>query len=153
VNGITYNSSAGNAFVTNLFLSSTTPNGLGDTAAGFFNILDSIIFGFSQPLFAFGIDLNTFAATPAAYTATTSNGDVALSVFDPFPGLSTGQFVGFVSDLPFVSVTIATGANSDAFTLDTLRAVAVPEPESISQFMLGLIGMGIMRRFSQRGSA
>jgi hypothetical protein len=42
-----------------------------------------------------------------AYSATNDLGDVALSFFDPFPGFSTGQFVGFISDTPFSAVTIA----------------------------------------------
>jgi hypothetical protein len=77
VNGITYNSSNGNALVTNAFLSSTPPNGLGETTNGFFVPGDMMKFTFIQPLEAFGIDINTFdPSATGGYTATTNLGDV-----------------------------------------------------------------------------
>jgi hypothetical protein len=135
VNGITYNSSTGVATVDDSFFPTTPPNSLGRPNGGlfFFSDGDTMTFGFPTPIIAFGIDINTFETLPGGYTATTNLGDVAPSVFDPFPGLTTGQFIGFVSDTPFTSLTIAE-VNDESYTLDTLRHVpaavdgAIPEP-------------------------
>ena len=107
--GITHTPSVGDALVTNSFLVTSSPNGLGRTGVGFFLDTDTMAFGFGGPIYAFGIDINTFSTANGSYTATTSNGDVVTSFFDPFPGTNTGQFVGFISTVPFTSVTIATG--------------------------------------------
>lgn len=157
-NGITYNSSAGNAVVTSSFFNTTEPFSLGDTATGFFNSSDSITFTFAAPMMAFGIDLNTFANTAGAYLATTNTAEVGGSVFDPFPTRSTGQFLGFSSDIAFTSVTVS-GTGVNPFSLDSLRAVAaapvgggspIPEP-STALFGLALVGMiSASRRRGQR---
>ena len=142
VNGITYNSSFGDAMVTNVFAATTDPNTLGQSADGFFFPQDTMTFTFSSPLSAFGIDINTFATDNGAYTATTNNGDVISSFFDPFPGFGTGQFIGFLSTVPFTSVTITASDpdNGLSFTLDTLRAQVAPEPGTLAVF--GLMAMG-----------
>jgi hypothetical protein len=149
--GITYNSSAGNALVTSNFLALSAPNGLGDTSAGFFGGNDSITFSFGSPLSAFGISINTFAMTNGAYTATTNLGDVGASFLNPFPGATTGQFVGFSSTLPFTSVTIAP-ASGVTYTLDDLRyqsSAPIPEPATLSLVGLG-IGGGLAARRRRR---
>ncbi len=149
VNGITYNSSFGDALVTNQFAATTNPNTLGQSADGFFFPEDAMTFTFSRPLSAFGIDINTFATDNGAYTATTNNGDVISSFFDPFPGFGTGQFIGFFSTVPFTSVTITASdpVNGVSFTLDTLRAQVVPEPATLAVFGLMAAGaFGVRRR-------
>jgi hypothetical protein len=133
VNGITYNSSTEVAVVTDTFVPSTAPNTLGRTTFEFFLGDDTMTFGFSAPIVAFGVDLSTGATTDGSYTATTDLGDVAASVFDPFPGFTGGQFIGFVSDTPFSSVTIAAVTPDFGYVLDTLRhqtgsGGVVPEP-------------------------
>lgn len=146
-NGITYNSSTGDAMVTAAFLPSTTPNSLGRTSQGFFDGGDTITFTFNAPVQAFGIDVNTFSATAGAYTATTNLGDVAASAFDPFPAATSGQFIGFSSDTAFTSVTIASSIDF-GFTLDTLRLVpaepgnGVPEPGALALTALALLALG-----------
>lgn len=134
VNGITYNSGAGDALVTSSFLPLSLPNGLGDTTLGFFAPGDSITFTFGGPITAFGISFNTFATAPGAYVITTSGGEQALSSYDPFPGYQTGGFAGLISATPFTSITVS-GApgNADGYTLDDLtyaRSATVPDLSS-----------------------
>lgn len=148
LNGITYNTNSTATLVTSSFITSTAPNGIGETNAGFFLPGDTITFSFAQPLSAFGIDINTYATNTGDYTATLSNGDIANSFFDPFPGFGTGEFVGISDPSSFNSITITTpGGVSD--TLDTLRYVdasvigtsPVPEPSSIALMFVGLMAM------------
>jgi hypothetical protein len=149
VNGITYASSQGSALVTDAFFVTTIPNGLGQSSDGFFEGFDTITFTFAGPAVAFGIDINTFATAPGAYTATTNTGEVGPSVFNPFP--TTGQFIGFSTNVPFTSVTIASPADV-SYTLDTLRLVrvtaTVPEasPVLFGGLAAAVIGCGAWLR-------
>lgn len=140
INGITYNLSSGNAFVTSTFLPTTFPNGLGNDISGFFGSSDGITFSFAKPLTAFGIDINTFG-DGGSVIATIDTGETVNSLFDPFPAFSTGEFLGFSTDMPFSAVAIS-GIGSFSYTLDTLRGVeaAVPVPE----YQPGLITLGIV---------
>jgi len=148
LDGIVYNASGpGDAVVTNSFFTSTPPNGLGSTPGEFFAGTQTMTFGFGAPVVAFGIDINTFAVANGAYQAVTNLGEVVPSVFDPFPGLPTGQFIGFATTLAFTSITISSPA-SNVYTLDTLRFVVVPEPASLLLLGMGLVALARARRLT-----
>ena len=152
---LTYSASGGSPIVTSTFLTSTSPNGLGSTSVGFFLPSETATFSFSAPITAFAIDINTFAGTDGAYTATLDIGDIVLSLFEVFPSTTTGQFLGFVSDTPFSEATIAAGTGF-SYTLDTLvygdaAAVTpgngqVPEPTSLVLLILGFVGFQLLRK-------
>jgi hypothetical protein len=120
VNGITYNSSSGIAIVTDFFLQTTLPNSLGRTPDEFFAEDDTITFTFDMPISAFGIDINTFDSQDSGYVALTDRGDVFNSIFEPFPGQNTGQFLGFSTETSFNSVTIS-APGGFSYTVDTMR--------------------------------
>jgi hypothetical protein len=151
VHGITYSVSTpptalyhGQAEVVYASKVSTEPNGLGQSLEGYFYPEDTITFSFSDPIRAFGIDINTFATADGTFMATTSAGYV-LSVFDPFPGTNTGQFVGFSSDSDISFVTIGRNPSTEgySYTLDTMRYV--PLPTSLLLLGSGLAGLGLWR--------
>lgn len=157
LDGVTYGASGGDPIVTDNYLTTTAPNGLGSTSVGFFQASESATFTFATAITAFAIDINTFATYEGAYTATLNLGDVVSSKFDVFPNFSTGQFLGFTSDVAFTSVTISAVADPGSgatfpYTLDSLvygdaAAVAVPEPSSL--VLCGLasfVGCGIWAR-------
>jgi hypothetical protein len=167
VNGVTYNyipdtlepRTGVNFMVTNANAYTTFPNTLGLTGDGtetnpYYFTYDGVQFVFSQPIYAFGIDIDTAApqpdpedpsAPPGFFQATTNLGDIAYSYFDPFPGYDTGQFIGFTSTEPFTSVTITlTDPDNYAYSwaLDTMR---VPLPPSLLLLGSGLAGLGLLR--------
>ena len=146
---ITYGASGGFPVVTNQFLTSTPPNGLGETPLSFFLPGDTASFTFSSSITAFAIDVNTFAITDGAYVATLNIGDTVTSIFEVFPGADTGQFIGFISDTPFTGVTIS-AATGFSYTLDTLvygdASALVPEPATLALLGLGLLALALVRR-------
>jgi len=138
----------GNAMVTTTYLPSTEPNGLGQTLDGFFYPVDTIRFVFPTLIRAFGIDVSTSSTANPAYQATTNLEGVANSYYNPFPGYTAGQFIGFTSSEAFSEVTIALapGADPYSYTLDTLRYQPVPLPGSLLLLGSGLLGLAGWRR-------
>src|SRR4029077_4014946 len=55
LNGVTYSASLGSPIVTNVFLTTTSPNGLGSTSTGFFLPAESATFSFATAISAFAI--------------------------------------------------------------------------------------------------
>lgn len=154
---ITYSTTGGDPLVTSSFLTSTSPNGLGATNIGFLGALDTLTLSFASPIGAFGMDINTFATGGGAYRAVLNTGDDAFSIFETFPGAGTGQFIGFVSDSPFTSLTLS-AESGFAYTVDTIRFGdraafgAVPEPSTWLLLLLGFfsVGAGMRRSKSAR---
>jgi len=151
---ITYDASMGDVIVTNSFLVTTTPNGIGSTSAGFFLPNETVSFLFSTPISAFAIDVNTFANTDGAYQIALNTGDVVTSLFEAFPGTVTGQFFGLVSDTPFSQV-ILSAVTGNVYTLDTLvygdaAPVVVPLPAAVWLLGSALVGLLGFRRFRPR---
>ena len=154
VGDVTYAASQGQPLVTSAFLTTTPPNGLGSTSVGFFLPSETATISFATPITAFGIDINTFATTEGAYQGTLNLGDQVLSFFDVFPGQATGQFLGFISDTAFTSVTIA-ALTGFSYTLDSLvygqAEEIVPEDgqpgedghEGAEPATLALLGLGL----------
>jgi hypothetical protein len=148
--GVLYSSSAGDLMITDGFLALSPSNTLGTIDPEFQSFLpgDTLMITFPHPIVAFGISVNTFATETDAYEIVTDQGDVAPSSFDPFPGADTGEFVGLISDTPFISATLASDPSvRDAFTLDDLTsATVVPEPASLALLSGGLLPLVGRRR-------
>ena len=74
--------------------------------------------------------------------------DIITSIFEVFPGNTTGQLIGFVYDSPFTSVTLS-AVTGFSYTLDTLvygeaGAFPMPEPETLA--LLGIATAILARR-------
>jgi hypothetical protein len=160
VNGVTYTASMGDAIVTNSFLTTTSPNGLGSTSFGFFGPNETLTITFSSAITAFALDINTFATNSGDYAATVNDGSdsVVRSLLDVFPNQETGQFIGFTDSSPFTSVIISPVSDSGTgggrcgdsptcpYTVDTLvygdAAALVPEPSVWAMMLTGFAGLG-----------
>jgi hypothetical protein len=152
LNGITYFFSSGDGRVADNYVPLSTPHSLAKTGTpgidDFFAVGESVGFFFPTPILAFGININTFATAFGDYSIAAFLGadpvGFALSGYDPFPGIETGQFVGLISDTPFDFV--AFGAPGPLpYTLDDLTYVAVPEPASLLLMGAGLLGLAALR--------
>jgi hypothetical protein len=159
VDGVTYAPSGGTALVTNAFLTTTPPNGLGSTSVGFFENDETLTITFSSAITAFALDINTFATNSGDYEATVNDGfnSVVPSLLDVFPNQETGEFIGFTDSSPFTSVVISPvsdpgtgGGKCGAFptctyTVDTLvygdAAALVPEPSVWAMMLAGFAGL------------
>ena len=160
VDGVSYSASQGTAVVTDAFLATTPPNGLGSTSFGYFGSAESAVLSFEIPITAFAIDINTFAPNAGDYVATLNSniGSVASRTVY-FGGGSVGQFLGFTSDTPFRTVTISPATNTGSaellpYTLDTVIfgdapnvSPAVPEPSS---WVLLVSGLGLCGVWGKR---
>jgi hypothetical protein len=170
VGDVTFSASLGSPLVTGLYFASTPFYTLGSTSddgGGFFDSLfvpsETATFSFAKPITAFAIDITSNAPVGGAYQAELSTGDKILSQYAPFIALdpfsqsgrqTIGQFIGFVSDTPFNSVTISalpvdrfgTGFSlaTYAYVLDTLRYAEAPVPEPSTLFSLApaLLALG-----------
>ena len=153
LNGINYGFS-GIGIVTANYFNTTNPNSLGLTQIGqsidYFTSADQGFFQFVGGISAFGIDINTYATAGGSYQIETNFGEIALSGYDPYPGLSTGQFVGFISDRPIyqVNYSVEPAGQNYGYVLDTMRysPSAVSEPSTFLLLGAGLAGAGILRR-------
>lgn len=159
IGDVTYGASTGSPLVTSSYLTSTGENGLGRTGVGYFLATDTASFTFAKAITAFAIDINTFATANGAYSVLLDTGDTSLSIFESFPARGTGQFIGFVSNTPFTSVTLRSTGLS--YTLDTLiygarEAVVtpgVPEPAAWAMFIVGFGVVGAAQRRRLRAVA
>ena len=153
---VTYSTTGGTPLVTDDYLTSTSPQGLGATNVGFFLTTDSLTLTFDSAITAFAIDINTFATADGSYSGLLNTGDTVDSIFETFPGFGTGQFIGFISDTAFTSLTISSPGGF-AYTVDTLiygeaRDViepgAIPEPGTWALMIggFGLAGASLRRR-------
>ena len=128
----------------------SSPNGLGRTNNPFggegFVPSDIITLAFPTRISAFGVSFNTASTAQNAYTLTTNLGNIASSAYDPFPGLNTGQFAGFVSGEPIFSVTIRTLVFAQFGFDDMISARTVLEPNSLTLLAIGLLGSRLVAR-------
>ena len=142
--------------VTSLYAYTTRPNTLGltgnDTPGNeTYFTYDGIRFGFSTPIRAFGIDINTASTANSTFKATTNLLNVDFfSCDDPFPVSGTGQFLGFTSTEDIYWVTLAltdpdTKNNAFSVTLETLRYQPIPLPPALLLLGSGLAGLGLLR--------
>lgn len=163
--GYSVAASLGAVCITNQFLTTSAPNGLGSTSPNsgsfFFLASESVTFQFASAITAFAIDINTFGAIDGDYQAVLDTGDTVSSIFDVFDvvggtGFATGQFIGFTSDTAFSSLTISSNAFSSSpnltYTLDSLFfgsrsavEVQVPAPATLLLLGAGLMIGGIAR--------
>jgi len=79
-----------------------------------------------------------------------SAGDVIISILGNDYVIETNTipvwvFAGFISDIPFTSVTITTGGTSNLTVMDDI-ILAIPEPVSLALFGAALLGLGVTRR-------
>jgi len=151
--GVTYTPGAGGdqAITVNSlsYICNDCTEGLGGTTFGYFAPSETMTFTFAGSTRAFGIDINTFA-TGADYTLSTNTGSTAASGYDPFPGYSTGEFVGLVASAPFRTVTI-TPSGSFSYTLDNL--VSTPEPSYFLLIGAVLPILALVRKHKRRQSS
>ncbi len=167
---LSFTSTAGKVVVTHKFRASTGVGSLGGGSLEYFLPHQTLTITFATAITAFGIDINSWATVANAFIGTTDTGESVGSVYSPFPGKSTGQFLGFSSSTPFNSITLAANGNY-TFTVDTLDhgkkdpdpVVEEPDPEpepapvplpASAGLLVGAVGLlaGLRRRADQQSA-
>lgn len=155
-----FSSTAGKVVVTHKFRASTGVGSLGGGALEYFLPHQTLTITFATAITAFGIDINSWSTLANSFVGTTNTGESYGSVFSPFPGKATGQFLGFTSSTPFTSITIA-AKGKYTFTVDTINhgkkdpdPVVKPDPEpapvplpASAALLVGALGaIAVLRR-------
>lgn len=122
---------------------------------------NSVVFTFGSPITAFAadfFDLGTVGAT--TLNVLLNNGAGNADLVNGFTGGSgNNQFRGFVSTIPFTTITFTNTANGDFVEIDNARfgqANPVPEPISLVVFgglIVGGAGIALRRRMTAKAMA
>ncbi|MEM7680544.1 MAG: PEP-CTERM sorting domain-containing protein [Planctomycetota bacterium] len=121
------------------FVSTATELGLGL----FSGEHESAVLSFPTPLTAFAA---TFESPASSNGLEVTIDGVEVDTFPLFlaGGGQGQQFLGFISDTPFSTVTITSSFGGETFFLDNIEVEVVPEPASLA--LLGLGGLMAARR-------
>ncbi len=115
----------------------------------------------TQPLLMFsGLGVTAFGAEwtfnpgPTDLRLTFTFADPSLSVVVAYGSSVTGQFFGFVSDVPILSILIdeaSAGGADQSFDMDNARLVsAVPIPAALPLFLSAIVALGFLGRRRKR---
>ncbi len=133
-------------------------NGAGASELG--RVTTSIEFRFDNEIFGFGGDwgeaTGAFSLDDGNLLTITVNGDT-ISIDDllgdpPGTGADENGFVGFLSDLPFTSITLTGTAvfSVDSFSFDNAILVGPPVPEPSTLLVTAVFGIGFLHRRRRR---
>jgi len=92
---------------------------------------------------AFGLDFSTFNGSAATFTL--NNGFVSSPIVTLSTPFGSTQFEGFISSIPFSTISLSIPSTDGWIVLDVTTAVsAVPEPSTWAMMILGFTGLGVM---------